>query len=83
MTKLIALALLALSSAPAFAQNVYCIDNQDGDKLIELVVENGQVKGATFTNQDHGSFDDRALKPGEYSYNGATLTFEGDTYSCQ
>ena len=52
-------------------------------KIIELVVENGRVLGATYSNQDHGNLDDRPLAPGEYAFNGATLTFAGDTYSCQ
>ena len=83
MQKIILSACLLTFSAPAFAQNVYCTDNQNGDYLIQLVVENGQVKSASYTNMDHGAADDRDLSPGEYDYRGATLVYGGDTYSCQ
>jgi hypothetical protein len=78
-----AVAFALLASTPAFAQNVYCVNSRDNDKIVELVVDNGQVRGATYTNQSNGSLDDRPLQPGEYSYNGSSLSFQGEIYSCQ
>ena len=69
---------------PAASRNVFCIDTRNSDNIIELVIDdNGQVRGATFSSETDGSIHNRPLRPGEYSFNGSTVSYAGDTYSCQ
>lgn len=82
MKNILIAACLLTFSAPAFAQDVLCTNNQNGDYVISLVVENGQVKSALFSNVDHGTIDDRALSSGDFDYQGATLVYGNDIYSC-
>jgi hypothetical protein len=81
MKLVLTLALFAYA-LPAAAASRYCFDRNNGDYLIVLELDGDRVVRATFSNQDHGTYDDRELAPSEYAVSGNSVLFEGDEYLC-
>ena len=79
--KLSLLLLAFFTGAPAFALTpVYC--SHLDDQVYLQVNDKGEVVSALYWNMDHGGADNTYLAPGEYSYQGSTLSFGGSSYDC-